>query len=235
MEERKLGFGMLNMPRMNAADDGTLGIDEMKKLVDIFLKKGFTYFDAGYKYYGIQNEKMVRECLTDRHPREWFTLASRLNYSLFSSAAERDVIFSEQRKNAGIERFDYYMLHDICRKSYDKYKNMKCFEWMRERKKEGQIKHIGFSFTDDAGMLESLLADYPLMDFVQIRMNNLSKENRDRAMDIFECASNHDVPVIVTSDESDVIRFAMGFPEVMMCVAGIGNMKQLKAVTEETD
>jgi predicted aldo/keto reductase-like oxidoreductase len=234
-EEKKLGFGMLNMPRMNAADDGTLGMDEMKKLVDLFLKKGFTYFDAAYRYYGVQSEKTAYECLVNRLPRDWFTLASRLHYSFFNNTSEMDKVFEAQRKNAGVERFDYYMLHDIDRKSYEKYRNLRCFDWMTAKKKQGQIKYAGFSFTDDADMLDRLLSEHTNVDFVQIRMNDTAKESRDEAMDIFECAAGHDVTVIVTSDDPDVIRFVMGFPEVSRAVAGIGNMRQLKTFTEETD
>ena len=233
MENAKLGFGIMTLPRMNAADDGSMGMLELNRMVDLFLKSGYTYFDASYAYQGMQGEKAAAECLVKRHPREWFSLASKLHYSAFDSADDVEKVFNEQRKNAEVEIFDHYMLHDIDEKSCEKYKKYRCFEWMQKKRSEGLIKHAGISFTGDAAFLDRLLNEYPRMGFVQIRMNSLEAQNREKAMDIFECAAAHSVPVIVTSDDTDVIRYAMGFPEVMYAVAGIKSMKMLKELKED--
>ena len=233
MEDTKLGFGMMNQPRMNAADDGSAGLKEMNEMVDLFLKKGFTYFDASYVYYGQQSEKTAGECLVKRHPREWFTLASKLHYAYFNTAEEADAVFEEQRRNAGVERFDYYMLHDIDEKSIVKYERLKCFDWLTAKKKQGQIKYMGFSFKGDIPLLERLLNEHAQMHFVQINMKDKTRESMDAAMDVFECAAKHGIGVIVTSEDPEVIRYCMGFPEVYYTVAGIESMKLLKELTAD--
>ena len=71
----KLGFGLMRLPKL---DDGSTDIEQVKEMVDRFLAAGFTYFDTAYVYDGGMNERVAKEALVDRHPRDSYTLATKL-------------------------------------------------------------------------------------------------------------------------------------------------------------
>ena len=45
-------------------------------MVDLFLEAGFTYFDTAHVYTG--SEEAAKKALVERHPRESYTLATKL-------------------------------------------------------------------------------------------------------------------------------------------------------------
>ena len=72
----KLGFGLMRLPKL---EDGSIDIEQVKEMVDIFLDNGLTYFDTAYVYDNGASEEAAREALVKRHPRDSFTLATKLN------------------------------------------------------------------------------------------------------------------------------------------------------------
>ena len=73
-EIKKLGFGLMRLPMIGDEVD----IEQTKQMVDLFLRKGFTYFDTAYGYLGGKSEKAVKTALVDRYPRQSFQLATKL-------------------------------------------------------------------------------------------------------------------------------------------------------------
>ena len=71
-EIKKLGFGLMRLPKK----DGKIDIDETKEMVDLFLEKGFTYFDTAYVYDDGKSEEAICEALVKRYPRESYQLAT---------------------------------------------------------------------------------------------------------------------------------------------------------------
>ena len=116
--EKKLGFGMMRLPSIDPNDPSKIDIEQVSKMVDLFLERGFTYFDTAWMYCGFQSENAAKEALVKRHPRDSFTLATKLHAGFLKTKEDRDRIFNEQREKTGVEYFDYYLLHDI---GYDHY------------------------------------------------------------------------------------------------------------------
>ena len=75
-------------------DDPTF--EQLKEMVDIFMQKGFTYFDTAWMYNGFASESAAKTALVDRYPRESFTLATKLHSAFFNSFEDRDKIFTAQ-------------------------------------------------------------------------------------------------------------------------------------------
>ncbi len=69
----KLGFGLMRLPKKLLGTD----IEQVKKMVDLFMEAGFTYFDTAFVYMG--SEAAIKKALVDRYPRESYTLATKLN------------------------------------------------------------------------------------------------------------------------------------------------------------
>ena len=127
MSTKKLGFGLMRLPTNDPANAGDIDVEQVKKMVDLFMAKGFTYFDTAWMYCGFNSESTAKTALVDRYPRDSFTLATKLHNGFFNSLEERDRILREQLEKTGAGYFDYYMLHGIEEGSYPKYEQFDCF------------------------------------------------------------------------------------------------------------
>ena len=137
MAQKKLGFGLMRLPSLDANDPGKIDMEQTKKMVDTFLEGGFTYFDTAWMYCAFQSERAAKEALVQRHPRDSFTLATKLHSGFIKTKEDRDRIFNEQCEKTGVEFFDYYLLHDINVHSLDVYNTLDCFRGSGRKRRRG--------------------------------------------------------------------------------------------------
>ena len=164
-ETGKLGFGLMRLPHKLAGID----IEQTSKMVDMFLEAGGTYFDTAYVYQG--SEAAAKKALVSRHPRESYTLATKLNASMLSVSATAKMAkkqFETSLERTGAGYFDYYLLHALDEKNYKRYEEFGIWEFAREKKAQGLIRHVGFSFHGRPDLLEKLLTEHPEVEFVQL-------------------------------------------------------------------
>ena len=175
--EKKLGFGLMRMPLNTPNNDADVDVEQVSKMVDLFMEKGFTYFDTAWMYNGFASENVAKEALVSRYPRESFTLATKLHSGFINSLEDRDKIFNTQLEKTGAGYFDYYLLHGIEASMLPKYEQFDCFNWLLDKKEKGLVKHAGFSFHDTPDLLDQILTKHPQMEFVQLQVNYADWDN----------------------------------------------------------
>ena len=111
---QKLGFGLMRLPCIGG-DGKNIDLEKVKEMVDLFLSKGFTYFDTAYVYHGGFSEVAFRECVVKRHPRNSYTVTTKLPLFSNPDRAGMEKMFAESMQRLGVEYIDYYWLHALNR------------------------------------------------------------------------------------------------------------------------
>lgn len=193
LTDSKLGFGLMRLPKN---DQGEIELLQVKAMVDAYMEKGFNYFDTAYVYQG--SEDALKKALVERYPRESFTIANKLPGWKINEQSDLMKLFNESLARCGVDYFDFYLLHSIEKKHYASYEKYHCFEFLKELKKQGKIKYMGFSFHDNSQLLDDILTKHPEVDFVQLQINYLDWENEViQSRQNYEVARKHHKPIII--------------------------------------
>lgn len=189
----KLGFGLMRLPQK----DGKSDVEQTGKMVDLFLAAGFTYFDTAWAYG--DSEDTIRQALVERYPRDKFQLATK-NAAWIGSKTREDAIgqFETSLKRTGAGYFDFYLLHNLGDTRTKVFDDFGMWDWLQEKKREGLIKHVGFSFHSTPEELDKILTEHPEMEFVQLQINYADWNNptvQSRAN--YEMARKHGKPVVI--------------------------------------
>lgn len=192
--KKVFGFGCMRLPMK----DGEVDLEEFSQMTELFLQKGFNYFDTAHGYLDGRSERAIREVLTSRHKREEYILTNKLTSGFFEKEADIRPFFENQLRWCGVDYFDFYLMHAQSASNYDKYRQCHAYETAFALKKEGKVRHVGLSFHDKPEMLDRILTDFPEVEIVQIQFNYLDyADSSVESKAVYEVARKHGKPVIV--------------------------------------
>jgi predicted aldo/keto reductase-like oxidoreductase len=190
----KLGFGLMRLPMIGSDVD----MEQTCKMVDLFMANGFTYFDTAYGYINGKSEEAAKTALVDRYPRESFQFATKLPAWDASTTEEAQNMFWTSLERTGAGYFDFYLLHNLGEYRSQYFDDYEIWDFVQEQKKNGLIRHVGFSFHDKAKVLDGILTDHPEVEFVQLQINYVDWEsNSVESRKCYEVACKHKKPIII--------------------------------------
>lgn len=252
----KFGFGMMRLPQLDENDPTKVDVEQVKQMVDEYIKAGGKYFDTAYPYHNGVSENVLKEAVVDRYPREDIIVTTKLPIFSVEKPEDMEKFFNEQLEKCGVEYFDYYLIHNINEMTHHAVYDFDSFEFVRQKKKEGKIKNMGFSFHDKPEALIEALEAFPDCDFVQLQLNYLDWESASIASKkCYEIATEYNKPVIVMEpvkggalanlpedaekiykeyDENSenvswALRFCNDLDNVFMILNGVSSLEQMKS------
>lgn len=258
-----LGFGAMRLPVVNG-NDSVIDEKAAAEMVEYAMKNGVNYYDTAWGYHDGNSELVIGKILKN-YPREKFYLASKFpGYDLSNMTTVKE-IFETQLVKCQVEYFDFYLFHNVCEMNINEYLDPKygIFDYLTEQKKNGRIKHLGFSAHGAYDVMKRFLDAYgEHMEFCQIQLNWLDWTFQG-AKEKVELLKEYNIPVWVMepvrggklaklndSDEAKLtalrpdekipawaFRFIQSVPEAVVTLSGMSNLDQVKdnIKTFETD
>ena len=249
-----LGMGTMRLP---VVDGKNSVIDEAAtaEMVEYAMKNGVNYYDTAWGYHSGNSEIVMGKVLKN-YPRDSFYLASKFPGYDLSNMDKVEEIFEKQLEKCQVEYFDFYLVHNVCELNIDHYLDPKyrIHEYLTEQKRNGRIRHLGFSAHGDCDVINRFLEVYGKdMEFGQLQLNwvDWDFQNSKKKVEILE---KHNIPVWVMEplrggslasldekyekqlkalrpDESVpswAFRFLQSVPSVKVTLSGMSNFDQLK-------
>lgn len=183
-----LGYGCMRFTQKGIK----LDFNKAEKEILEAYKNGVNYFDTAYVYPG--SEELLGKVLEKNKIRDKVFIATKLPHYMIKSKKDLEKYFEEQLKRLRTDHIDYYLMHMLTDvKSWERLKEIGIEKWIKSKKKDGQIKQIGFSYHGNSDMFCKLIDSYD-WDFCMIQYNYLD-ENSQAGKTGLHYAAAHGIPV----------------------------------------
>ena len=250
-----LGFGAMRLPVIGG-DDGRIDEAAALRMVDTAMQNGVNYYDTAWGYHGENSELVMGRALA-RYPRDSFYLATKFPGYDASNWGKVKQIFSRQLEKLGVDYFDFYLFHNVCEMNIDAYlddEKYGIYSYLIEQKRQGRIRHLGFSCHGELDVLKRFLDAYGKdMEFCQLQLNYLDwtfqhgKEKVEllqqwnipvwvmeplRGGKLAKLQPEHEAALKALRPDEEIpawaFRFLQSIPSVTMILSGMSTQEQLE-------
>ena len=147
-----LGFGCMRFKN----NLGKIDMATTERQIMAAIEGGVNYFDTAYIYPG--SESALGEILEKNGIRNKVYIATKLPHYLIKSVDDIEKMFSEELRRLRTNYVDYYLMHMLTdTDTWERLKKLGVEKWLREKKANGQIRQVGFSYHGNSEMFCSLV------------------------------------------------------------------------------
>lgn len=250
-----LGLGTMRLPVKSKTNDSLIDEEKTEEMVDYAIKEGINYFDTAWGYHSGKSEIVIGKILS-KYPRNSYYLATKFPGYDLSNMDKVKEIFEKQLEKCKVEYFDFYLFHNVYEKNIDPYLDKKygILDYLLKQKKNGRIKHLGFSAHGSYEIIKRFLDAYGKeMEFCQLQINYLDYKFQG-AKEKIELLNKYNIPIWVMeplrggrlaklSGEQEkklekfrtnetapgwAFRFLQSIEGITMVLSGMSSMEQLQ-------
>ena len=194
----KLGFGLMRLPTIPGGTQKDIDFDKVQEMVDLFMSRGFHYFDTAFVYHEGHSEDVIRKCLVPKYSRESFQVVDKIPLWNVKGKEDYEEILKTELERTGLEYLDILFLHGIGTNTFPVIESSGGWEWLKSVKERGLAKHIGFSYHSPAAELDQLLDKHPEVEVVQLQINYLDWDSEQvQSRLCWEACRKHNVAVTI--------------------------------------
>ncbi|MCC2253258.1 aldo/keto reductase [Ruminococcus sp. CLA-AA-H200] len=249
-----LGMGAMRLPVIDG-DDSRIDVELSEKMVAYAMEHGINYYDTAWGYHNGNSETVMGNALK-KYPRESYYLTTKFPGYDLANMDKVEEIFEKQLEKCQVDYFDFYLFHNVCEMNIDAYLDPKygIYDYLMEQKKNGRIRHLGFSAHGNYDVIKRFLEAYGKdMEFCQLQLNYLDwtfQNGREKV----ELLKEYNIPVwvmeplrggrLASLSEEDAaklqalrpdekvpawaFRFLQTISEVKVVLSGMSDMEQMK-------
>jgi len=260
---KKLGFGFMRLPTYPGMPESEIDIEQVKKMVDLFMERGFSYYDTAFRYHGGKSEEAIRLAVTERYDRDKFQVTTKLPVEGTTTLDEMREITQTSLERAGLDFFDLYFIHGVGHEPAEMLDEIKAWDYLKGVKESGKTRNTGFSYHGDADTLNRILdARSGDIDIVQLQINYIDwDDDTVQSRKCYEACVSHGTGVIImepirggalssftpevaaifkqanreASIASWALRYAMGLDGVVAVLSGMSEIGHVDENTQIAD